>query len=287
MLQYNPKCLYGIRIKTKKVNYLLDYHLHSTYSPDGEMTMDEACNRAIEAGLKEIAITDHMDIDLPDNKAAFQIEDLDQYFNDLISTKNRFQDKLKVKAGLELGLQDWTLQEASRIINAYSWDFVIASVHLVNGEDPYYRYYFNSRDKIKSYTDYYETILMLLKDYNDFNVLGHLDYLRRYSPYEYSLEDHLIGKEIIEEILIMLVQKGKGLEVNTAGFKHYSGQPHPHPDILKWFRELGGEIITIGSDAHSVNYVGYETASALECLRYAGFSYVTSFTEMKPVFIKI
>ena len=101
------------------MNYLLDYHLHSTYSPDGEMTMDEACNRAIEAGLKEIAITDHMDIDLPDNKAAFQIEDLDQYFNDLISTKNRFQDKLKVKAGIEFGLQDWTLQEASRIINVF------------------------------------------------------------------------------------------------------------------------------------------------------------------------
>ena len=77
------------------------------------------------------------------------------------------------------------------------------------------------------------------------------------------------------------------MELNTSGFAHSSRQPHPHPDILKWFRELGGEIVTIGSDAHSVEEVGYENKRALEWLKYAGFDYVTSFTDMKPEFIKI
>ncbi len=266
---------------------MLDYHMHSTYSPDGRMTMEEACRQAIMIGLKEIAITDHMDIDLPDNEEAFQIKDLDQYFKDLANVKDQFQDRLTVKAGIEFGLQDWTLTQATAITKEYPLDFVIASIHLINGEDPYFGVYFNTRDKIKSYTDYYETIYLLLKDFDDFNVLGHLDYLRRYSPYEYKPRDHRIGEEIIESILKLLVEKGKGIELNTAGYKHSSKQPHPHPDIIKWFRELGGEIVSIGSDAHSTEFVGYEIDRALEWLKYAGFDYVASFTDMKPSFVKI
>ncbi|HCS73990.1 MAG TPA: histidinol phosphate phosphatase, partial [Clostridiales bacterium] len=155
------------------------------------------------------------------------------------------------------------------------------------GEDPYNRIYFNSRDKLKSYTDYYATILDVLKDYDDFNVLGHLDYLRRYSPYEYVSTDYKIGEEIIESILKLLIEKGKGLELNTAGFRHSSKQPHPHPDIIKWFKQLGGEIVAIGSDAHSIDYVGYEVDRAFDLLKYAGFNYVASFTNMQPSFVKI
>lgn len=261
--------------------------MHSTFSPDGRMTMEEACQQAIKIGLKEIAITDHMDIDLPENLDAFQIKDLNQYMNKLSQVKDKFQDSLKVKAGIEFGLQDWTLAQAAAITKDYPLDFVIASIHLINGEDPYFRVYFDSRDKIKSYTDYYETIYQLLKDFDDFNVLGHLDYLRRYSPYEYEPTDYKIGEEIIESILKLLVEKGKGIELNTAGYKHSSKQPHPHPDIIKWFRELGGEIVAIGSDAHYTEFVGYEINRALEWLKYAGFDYVTSFTNMQPNFVKI
>lgn len=266
---------------------MLDYHIHSTFSTDGYMTMDEACLQAIEVGLKEIAITDHMDIDEPDNPDAFQIKDLNEYIRELEKVKTKYQDRIKIKTGVEIGLQNWTLDQASSIASDYPFDFIIASVHLVDGIDPYFKKYYDNRDKIKSYTDYYKTVLELLEDYDDFNVIGHLDYLRRYSPYEYHPEDHLIGRELIEAIFTMLIDKGKGIEINTAGYKHYSKQPHPHPDILKWFRELGGEIVTIGSDAHVTKYVGYETKRALEWLKYAGFDYVASFTKMQPEFIKI
>jgi len=270
-----------------KGDFMLDYHVHTSFSTDGKMTMEEACNQAVSVGLQEIAITDHMDIDMPDNPLAFQIKDMNQYISSLEQTKDIFKGRLRISKGIEIGLQDWTLEQASALTAKYPFDFAIASIHMIDGVDPYYDAYYSKRDKATSYKDYYSTILKLLRQYNDFSVLGHLDYLRRYAPYEYDPSDHWIGKELIEEILKTLVQNGKGLELNTAGFRHYSRQPHPHPDILKWFRELGGEIVTIGSDAHSVEYVGYENKLALEWLKYAGFEYIASFKEMQPVFIKI
>lgn len=266
---------------------LLDYHMHTYFSQDGKMTMEEACRKAISVGLQEIAFTDHMDIDWPDNKNAFQITDMDQYIRAIETIRTKYRGKLVVKTGIEMGLQDWTLETATSLVEKYPYDFVIASIHLVDGMDPYLSEYYKNRDKVQSYTDYYQTTYDLLRDYNDFCVLGHLDYLRRYIPYPYTPGDHKIGTEIIESILKLLIQKGKGLELNTAGYKHISKQPHPHPDILKRYRELGGEIVTIGSDAHSAPYVGYENRRALEWLKYAGFDYVTSFTEGKPNFVKI
>jgi histidinol-phosphatase (PHP family) len=261
--------------------------MHTFFSQDGKMTMDEACEKAISVGLQEIAFTDHMDIDLPDNKLAFQIADLDEYIRAVETARTKYRQRLIVKTGVEIGLQDWTLEKATSLVENYPYDFVIASIHIVDGLDPYYPEFHKTRNKIQEYMDYYRTIYDLLQDYDDFNVLGHLDYLRRYCPHAYEPNDHLIRIDLVESILKLLVEKGKGLEVNTAGFKHYSRQPHPHPDILKRYRELGGEIVTIGSDAHFVEYVGYENKRALEWLKYAGFDYVTSFTAMEPTFIKI
>lgn len=265
---------------------MLDYHMHTYFSRDGKMTMDEACKKALSIGLKEIAFTDHMDIDLPDNELAFQIADMDKYISAVETVKAKYRGRLNVKTGIEIGIQDWTLETAGSLVDKYNYDFVIASIHMVTGLDPYYPEYFRTRSKIQGYTEFYQTIYDLLQIYNDYNVLGHLDYIRRYCPHAYESNDHFIGTNLIDAILKLLVDKGKGLELNTAGFKHYSRQPHPHPDILKRYRELGGEIVTIGSDAHSIEFIGYENKKALELLKYAGFDYVALFTEMKPKFVK-
>ena len=266
---------------------MLDYHMHTFFSPDGKMTMEEACKKAMSVGLKEIAFTDHMDMNLPENKNAFQIKDMDQYIQSIASVREKYKGKLSVKTGIEIGLQDRTLEAAASLVRSYPFDFVIASLHLVDGLDPYRPEYYKGRDKLKSYTVYYQKIYDLLRQYDDYCVLGHLDYVRRYMPYPYAPEDYKIGMEIIESILKLLVERGKGLELNTAGCKHSSRQPHPHPAILKRYRDLGGEIVTIGSDAHAVNDVGYENRRALEWLKQAGFDYVTFFTDRQPEFVKI
>src|SRR5690554_520846 len=98
---------------------MLDYHMHSFFSADGEMTMEEACLQAIRVGLKEIAITDHMDIDLPNNPLAFQIKDMTQYMEELKRIREQFKNSLRVKFGIEIGLQDWTLEQATALTVDY------------------------------------------------------------------------------------------------------------------------------------------------------------------------
>lgn len=264
---------------------MFDYHMHTFYSTDGKMSMDDLCRKAIEIGLKEIAITDHMDINFPDN--LFQIHDMDKYVDNIRIMQDKYSNRLRIKTGIEIGMMPNNLEESTRLAKQYPFDFIIASVHLVNGEDPYEKEYYLNRDKTKSYIDYYTAIHNLITRYNEFNVLGHLDYIRRYCKYSYEEDDYLIGTDIVEGILKLLIEKGKGIEVNTSTFRHESNTTLPHPYIIKRYRELGGEIITIGSDAHVTEHVGYGNQKAIQIIKDAGFNYITSFTKRKPTFVKI
>lgn len=260
-----------------------DYHVHTYHSPDSDVLPGDACEAAINTGLSEIAFTDHMDIDWPSD-LFFEIEDPDKYVNEITKVKNKYSGRLSVKLGIEMGLQPHTLNNSIEIIKKYPFDFVIASVHLVNREDPYLPEYYAERDKRKSYEDYYTEVYRLLKLYDRYNVIGHLDYLRRYIPYPYEPEDAYIAQDMVDEILRHLVENGKGLEVNTSGYSHISNNTMPHFNVIKRFKELGGEIITLGSDAHTTDQIGYQWKRGLEMIMEAGFVYLTSFTDMNPEF---
>lgn len=266
---------------------LMDYHIHSNYSADGEMTLEEACLRAIELGIDEIAFTDHIDIDWPDPSIDFDINSIEQYLLDIESLSKRFCSQLKIKKGIEIGLQPHVLTENSDIIQSNPFDFVIGSVHIIDRLDPYAGNYYEGKTKEESYQHYYQEILNLIEKYNNFDVLGHLDYIRRYSPHPYSSEDHTLSYDLIEQILRTLIDKGKGIEVNTSGYRHISKCPLPSFSIVKRYRELGGEIITVGSDAHKTKYLGYEIKTAIEEIKKCGFKYLTIFESRKPKFIKI
>ena len=118
-----------------------------------------------------------------------------------------------------------------------------------------------------------------------FDVYGHLDYVVRYSP-EKSY-DPLDYREMIDEILKLLIKKGKGIEINTAGLKSGLGYVHPHEFILNRYKELGGEMITAGSDAHDRSRVAADFDQAEEALKKAGFKYYAVFRQRKPDFIAI
>ncbi len=266
---------------------MFDYHIHTSFSEDSQMPPETACRRALERGLQEIAITDHMDFDWPIKPYHFEIEDLDLYFKTLLGLKQAYAKRLTLKLGIEMGLRPHTLEASAGLIKRYPLDYIIASIHIVDGMDPYLPEYYKDRDKVKSYTDYYEEIFTSIGAYDGFSVLGHLDYLRRYCVYPYESNDHLIGIDIVEAILKRLIDKGKGLELNTSGYRHTSGQPLPHPDILKLYKRLGGEILTLGSDAHVPEFIGFQFSHAIEVMKNCGFSYLTSYTGLKPNFIKI
>lgn len=265
----------------------MDFHIHTKYSTDGEMAIEEVCIKAIEMGLKEIAITDHIDIDWPVPGVVFDIPDIDEYIKEIEDNKKRFKGQLSIKTGIEMGLQPHVLEDASKIINSYPFDFVIGSVHIIDRFDPYQGDYFKSKSKEESYELYYREILSLIKDFDDFDVLGHIGYIKRYSPFPYHREDELLHLDLIDKILNTLIKKGKGIEVNTSGFRHMSECPMPPLEIIIRYRQLGGSILTIGSDAHNAYGIGFGIEAGLELIEQSGFEYITSFTSRKPDYIRL
>ena len=135
--------------------------------------------------------------------------------------------------------------------------------------------------------DYFLSILRNIQEYDQFQVYGHLDYIVRYAPEKDRYYNPLQYHEVCEKILRHLIEHGKGIEINTSGYKSGLKFPNPHPDLLKLYRRLGGEIITFGSDAHFPEYVGYESKKACDLLKDCGFSYYTTFKNQIPEFHKL
>lgn len=266
---------------------MIDYHMHSKYSFDGEMTIEEACKRAIQIGLKEIVITDHIDIDWPVPGIYFDIPDIDGYLREIEDNKKRFDGYLRIKTGIEMGIQPHVLEDTSKIIRSYPFDFVIGSIHIIERMDPYQGDYYRGKTKEESYRKYYQETLNLIKDFDDFDVLGHIGYIKRYSPFPYNKEDELLHLDLIDEILKTLIKKGKGIEVNTSGYRHISGCPMPSSEVVARYKKLGGSIITIGSDAHSVDGIGFGIENGIALIKEAGFDYINVFTDRKPEIISI
>ena len=183
--------------------------------------------------------------------------------------------------GVELGLQEHLQQRLDAYIEQYSFDFVIGSMHLLHGEDPYYGKIFERMGDEEAYREYFrETHKNLLKA-PKIHTLGHLDYVVRYGKEKDRLYSYKKYADEIDEILRLIIEKGIALEVNTAGLRML-GFTNPHPDIIKRYRELGGEMITIGSDGHVPENLGYGFSQLPEYLKSCGFKYYIVFVQKNP-----
>lgn len=265
---------------------MIDYHIHSSFSGDSQMSMQDACNSAINAGLKEIAFTDHIDLLWPEN--CYTTINLTDYFNKLNNIKSEYSGKLTVKIGIELGLQPISIDETNSLINGFEFDFIIASVHCVDCIDIINPEFYSNKSTQEAYLRYFNEILSIMNSFNNFSVLGHLDIIRRYLP---NIEDRKIKYseyfEILKEILTTLIKMNRGIEINTSGYNYGLNSFLPEIEIVKLYRELGGEIITVGSDSHHPSKVGNKIPEAIEMIKSVGFKYITSFSNMQPDFMKI
>ncbi len=265
-----------------------DYHVHSCYSSDSKTSIKDIIEAAIEKGFDSICITDHHDIDFPINDEGMDFQlDIASYVSAIADYKEQYKEKIEIRMGIEMGLMSHIAQEVNACVNAYPFDFVIGSSHLVNKVDPYYPEYYEGRTEAQSYTAYFESILENAINIKDYDVYGHLDYVVRYGPTKNKNFKYTDYSDIFEAILKQLISDGKGIEINTAGLYQNLGYPHPHIDILKRYKELGGEIITIGSDAHITERIGYGFDVAAEHLKNAGFQYYTIFKNRKPEFLML
>lgn len=270
-----------------------DMHMHTWFSTDSEACPRDMADEAVRKGLKTICFTDHFDKD--DLEWGEEgIFDVDAYFVEMQKLQEEYAGKLNIRIGIELGLRTYLKDYYEELTKKYPFDFVIGSVHNVPYKkdaegnilytDPAAEKLFTDRTDKEAYRLMVETTLENVRTSDCFQTLGHLDYVVRYGKSrekEYSYTDYA---DIIDEILKLLIEKEKGLEVNSAGLKYGLPFAHPHPDVLKRYRELGGEIITIGADAHKPEHIAYDFAKAEEILKSCGFKYYTEFFEQKPVF---
>ena len=270
-----------------------DMHMHTWFSTDSEACPRDMADEAVRKGLKTICFTDHFDKD--DLEWGEEgIFDVDAYFVEMQKLQEEYAGKLNIRIGIELGLRTYLKDYYEELTKKYPFDFVIGSVHNVPYKkdvegnilytDPAAEKLFTDRTDKEAYRLMMETTLENVRTSDCFQTLGHLDYVVRYGKSrekEYSYTDYA---DIIDEILKLLIEKEKGLEVNSAGLKYGLPFAHPHPDVLKRYRELGGEIITIGADAHKPEHIEYDFAKAEEILKSCGFKYYTEFFEQKPVF---
>lgn len=268
---------------------LADFHTHSSFSSDSKAPLEEMLKQALALGLTHYCVTEHMDLDFPVDpvEGLTFLLDTDAYFTAASALRQKYSSDLQLSIGVELGLQPHLADRLTAYVEQYPFDFVIGSSHLCHGKDPYYSSFYEGRSEEEAYREYFTSILENIQAFDGFDVYGHLDYVVRYGPQKdarYSYEQY---RDILDAIITLLIEKGKGIEVNTGGLKYGLKDLHPCTPLLKRYRKLGGEIITIGSDAHKPENIGTFFSRAEETLKACGFRYYTIFRERKPEFISL
>lgn len=265
---------------------LWDTHMHTFFSGDCEASMHSMIEAAIARGLDGICITDHLDYDYPDDPLLFTLDPA-AYRDYVQNMQAQYQDRLPIHFGIELGLQPHLAKRHSELLAAYDFDFVIGSSHVVHHADPYYPAFYEGKTEEEAYREYFTSIIENIQAFDGFDVYGHIDYVVRYGPNRNAEYSYARYADLIDEILKALIARGKGIEINTGGFKYGLGHPNPTEDILRRYRELGGEIITIGADAHQPEHVAYDFCKVPDILKEAGFRYYTVFKERKAQFLPL
>lgn len=265
-----------------------DFHVHSNFSSDSKVTLDSQIETAIKLNFDYICITDHNDVAFKNkNDDKKYILDIGNYIKSVNASKEKYKDKITVLLGCEVGLIKKFKTEIVNSLKGYEFDFLIGSSHLVNGIDPSKKSYFEENGEKLGYLRYFETILDNVNVFDEYSVYGHLDYILRYGPNKNTNFEFSYYKEIFTEILKVIIAKGKGIEINTSGFNRGLNQFHPSIPIVKLYKNLGGEIITFGSDSHNNEMVGYMFDLAGQIVKSIGINYYAVFKNKKPEFFKI
>lgn len=258
---------------------MFDYHVHSNFSADCDTPMEKSIEQAIAIGLKEICFTEHIDYEYPDLTIDFDL-DLPGYAAKLKQLQDKYQDKISIKKGVEIGVQPYLLDRYQRLMNGESFDFVICSMHTADKKDLHSGDFFKGKSTVEAYQTYYQELLDCVKNYRAYTILGHLDLVKRYQA---EPTDHDFS-EIISAIFKEIIPAGKGIELNTSGVRYGLKSGMPSVDILKLYKELGGEIITLGSDSHSEQTIAYQFNESLQLLDQIGYRYICTFDKQLPTF---
>lgn len=265
---------------------MMDQHTHTNYSPDASesTTFLDYIKQAKKLGFQGMMVTEHMDYDSPD-PLFHQLIPYDEYFQAVQQLK--IETQFDIRVGVEIGYQKQSLEKIHTLIAKYPFDFVILSIHIIDGLDPYDGSYFQGKTKTESIQRYFEVLLEAVQSTDDFDVVGHFDYIMRYGNFEdrsIAISDY---QELIDAILTTLISKGKGIEINTSGMDDLTKSMYPSLTILKRYHQLGGRMITLGSDAHHERQLGRYFPEAIALLKEAGFEEMALYQNRIPTMIPL
>lgn len=284
-----------------------DYHLHCEYSDDSNEPMENQIQKAITLGLDEMCFTDHVDYGIKrdwDDPEGIIIrhaiehgKEVDlvlanvnypKYFEALNMYQKKYASSISIKKGLEFGIQSITVDAYEKLYASYQddLDFVLFSMHQVNNLE-FWTQDFQKGKTQKEYNDeYYKEIYQTMQMFHHYSCLAHLDLMARYDENGiYPFENE---KDIIAEILKYAIRDGKGIEINTSSWKYGLKDTQPSRAILKLYKNLGGKIITVGSDAHETKYLASHIKDAYAILKNEiGINEICTFDHMQPIFHKI
>lgn len=270
-----------------------DYHVHSAYSDDSEYPLEQVIRDAVAMGMDEICLTDHVDYgikvdwdeggEIPYYGSRPRMNvDYPRYMAQLHELQQRYGDRIRIKIGLEFGMQTHTIPRYRALFARYPLDFVILSIHQVDDQEFWTQDFQRGRTQQEYHERYYEELLAVMQEYKDYSVLGHLDSITRYD--KQGVYPFRRVRSIVEQILRCAIEDGKGIEVNTSSHRYGLSDTTPSVEILKLYRELGGTILTIGSDSHAPAYLGTHITETRALLRELGFRQFCTFDRMQPVF---
>ncbi|MDR1835965.1 MAG: histidinol-phosphatase HisJ family protein [Fusobacteriaceae bacterium] len=265
-----------------------DYHLHTAFSNDSTQDMEESVIRAIELGLREIAITDHFehDVETFDFEGEYGLN-RPAYIAKVREMQEKYKNQILIKLGVEIGAQPQLADYYPGELRRDPWDFIIASCHTIDRIDLFFGKVQEGKTRDEMQDLYFRHVLELVKNYDCFSVFGHLDYVTRYGGPQFRGLNYERQFPVIDEILKTLVAKGKGIEINTSAFRYNEGRFYPHPDVVKRYFELGGEILTVGSDAHRKEDIARDMDRVSDFLKGIGRKYITVFEGLQARFVRI
>lgn len=271
----------------------VDYHLHTNFSDDSTYPMEDVIKDAIRMGMDEICFTDHVDYGIKvdwdsgqeilyrDGEPMANV-DYPAYVEQIERMRVKYQGRIVMKMGLEFGMQTHTIPQFETLYNRYPFDFIILSVHQVEDKELWTQDFQRGRTQKEYNERYYEELLRLVKGYQHYSVLGHMDLIVRYD--EMGVYPFNNIKSYAEEILKEVIRNGKGIEVNTSSYRYGLTDTTPSREILKLYQEMGGRIITLGSDSHKPEHLGACMEETKEMLRSMGFRSFCTYDKMRPVF---
>ena len=276
-----------------------DYHVHTCYSDDSDYLMEDVVRDAVSLGMDEICFTDHVDYGIkrdwddplgvvyrkggpgePERMAVANV-DYPRYAAEIASLQEKYKGQITVKMGMEFGMQQHTVPQYEKLFASYPFDFIILSVHQVEDKEFWTQDFQRGRTQEEYNLRYYTEILELVRKYHNYSVLGHLDLISRYDKVGYYPFEKI--RPMISEILKTVIEDGKGIEVNTSCYRYGLQDLTPSADILKLYRDLGGKIITIGSDSHKKEHLGAHIPETMQRIKSLGFDEIYTFSRMVPI----